>query len=236
MNQSVRKKCVVGAVAGIVLLASTVAYNSYSQPQPNGFLDDSGHKIRHVLLISIDGMHAVDFLNCSTGGYCPNLAALAGTGVNYLNTSTSKPSDSFPGLMALVTGGSPRTYGAFYDVAYDRSLDPPALTTGNGVALRAAARPMALRRAPRPSSTRASISIRRSSTGERRPGSMAVSPPSITASWSAIPPRVARPSTRGTSSAPTRFSGSSMRPAVTRPGPTSTLRILRFPARATAPT
>jgi len=54
--------------------------------------------------------------------------------VNYLNTSTSKPSDSFPGLMALVTGGSPRSVGAFYDVAYDRSLNPPATTTGNGVA------------------------------------------------------------------------------------------------------
>jgi hypothetical protein len=132
MNQSVRKKCVVGAAAGILLLASTVAYNSYSQPQ--GFLDDSGHKIRRVLLISIDGMHSVDFLNCAKGGYCPNLAALAGTGVNYLNSSTSKPSDSFPGLMALMTGGSPRTYGAFYDVAYDRSLDPPEVTTGNGVA------------------------------------------------------------------------------------------------------
>jgi hypothetical protein len=84
-------------------------------------------------------MHAVDFLNCSKGidggePYCPNLAKLAYAGVNYLNSSTSKPSDSFPGLMALVTGGSPRTYGAFYDVAYDRSLDPPALTTGNGVA------------------------------------------------------------------------------------------------------
>ncbi len=63
-----------------------------------------------------------------------NLAELAETGVNYLETSTSKPSDSFPGLMALVTGGSPRTVGAFYDVAYDRSLDPPATTTGNGVA------------------------------------------------------------------------------------------------------
>src|SRR5277367_4483416 len=36
--------------------------------------------------------------------------------------------------MALVTGGSPRTVGAFYDVAYDRSLDPPTTTTGNGVA------------------------------------------------------------------------------------------------------
>ncbi|HEX4808259.1 MAG TPA: alkaline phosphatase family protein [Bryobacteraceae bacterium] len=98
--------------------------------------------IKHVLLISIDGMHAADYLNCSNGingfnsgePYCPNLAALGQTGVNYLSTTTSKPSDSFPGLMALVTGGSPRTVGAFYDVAYDRVLAPPAKTTGNGVA------------------------------------------------------------------------------------------------------
>ena len=76
--------------------------------------------IQHVLLISIDGMHALDFINCSNGisgvnggaPYCPRLAKLAQTGVNYLDTSTSKPSDSFPGLMALVTGGSPRSVGA----------------------------------------------------------------------------------------------------------------------------
>jgi hypothetical protein len=98
--------------------------------------------VRHVLLVSIDGMHAVDFSNCSTGlpgvngglPYCPALAALSQNGLNYLNASTSKPSDSFPGLMALMTGGSPRTVGAFYDVAYDRSLAPPAQTTGNGLA------------------------------------------------------------------------------------------------------
>ena len=36
--------------------------------------------------------------------------------------------------MALVTGGSPRTVGVFYDVAYDRVLAAPAKTTGNGVA------------------------------------------------------------------------------------------------------
>jgi hypothetical protein len=103
---------------------------------------DDRFNIRHVLLISIDGMHALDFLNCSKGisgvnngaPYCPRLAKLAETGVNYLDTSTSKPSDSFPGLMALMTGGSPRSVGAFYDVAYDRSLAPPAATTGNGVA------------------------------------------------------------------------------------------------------
>jgi len=54
--------------------------------------------------------------------------------VNYKNTSTSKPSDSFPGLTAIVSGGSPALEGVFYDVAYDRSLAPPAKTTGNGVA------------------------------------------------------------------------------------------------------
>lgn len=103
---------------------------------------DHQKNVKRVLLISIDGMHALDFINCAKGisgvnggaPYCPNLAELKETGVDYLDTSTSKPSDSFPGLMALVTGGSPRSVGAFYDVAYDRSLDPPTITTGNGVA------------------------------------------------------------------------------------------------------
>ncbi|HTC49726.1 MAG TPA: alkaline phosphatase family protein [Candidatus Aquilonibacter sp.] len=98
--------------------------------------------IQHVLLISVDGMHALDFINCANGisganggePYCPNLAALKPTGVNYLAAATSEPSDSFPGLMALMTGGSPRSVGAFYDVAYDRSLDAPTITTGNGLA------------------------------------------------------------------------------------------------------
>jgi len=92
--------------------------------------------IRHVLLISIDGMHSLDFINCAAGPVpsCPNLAALKRTAIDYLDASASKPSDSFPGLMAIVSGGSPRTVGAFYDVAYDRVLAPPTITTGNGVA------------------------------------------------------------------------------------------------------
>lgn len=123
-----------------VLLAACLSLPAYVSAQ--GFGHDDGAGIHHVLLVSIDGMHAVDFINCSTGlagvnagkPYCPTLAQLAEHGVSYLDTSTSKPSDSFPGLMAIVTGGSPRTVGAFYDVAYDRSLNPPAITTGNGVA------------------------------------------------------------------------------------------------------
>ena len=94
--------------------------------------DQSG-KSKHVLLISIDGMHAVDYENCVASKTCPHLAALGRTGVNYTRTSTSRPSDSFPGLMAIVSGGSPRTVGAFYDVAYDRVLAPPKTATGNGL-------------------------------------------------------------------------------------------------------
>src|SRR5580658_3255484 len=132
-----RSKKWVAAVAGAVLLATAMVSLAHAQDWNRG-----GNRIRHVLLISIDGMHALDFINCSKGigdvnggkPYCPNLAELATTGVNYLDTATSKPSDSFPGLMALVTGGSPRTVGAFYDVAYEQSLDALAVTTGDGVA------------------------------------------------------------------------------------------------------
>jgi len=127
-------------VMSLALLSSFAAFSASAAE--NALLNLSGNPIHHVLLISVDGMHAVDYINCSNGisgvnggePYCPNLATLGQTGLNYLQASTSKPSDSFPGLMAIVTGGSPRTVGAFYDVAYDRSLDPPAKTTGNGVA------------------------------------------------------------------------------------------------------
>jgi hypothetical protein len=118
-----RKKLRLGAVIGALLLATLSIQQSFADS------DD----VHHVLLISIDGFHVLDYLNCVKGGYCPNLAALGTTGVNYLDTSTSKPSDSFPGLMALMTGGSPRTMGVNYDVAYDRALNPPMDTTGNGL-------------------------------------------------------------------------------------------------------
>jgi hypothetical protein len=130
----------VGALATAFFLTTSMVPGAWAQDHDHH--DRDGHSIRYVLLISIDGMHALDYINCSRGiggvngglPYCPTLAELGETAVNYLDTSTSKTSDSFPGLMALVTGGSPRTVGAFYDVAYDRSLDPPTIATGNGVA------------------------------------------------------------------------------------------------------
>jgi len=118
-------------VAALVLFTIS---NVYAGPKDGRDWDNGHRRIRHVLLISIDGMHAVDYANCVASNTCPHLAELGETGVTYTRTSTSRPSDSFPGLMALVTGGTPRTVGAFYDVAYDRVLAPPMTTTGNGLA------------------------------------------------------------------------------------------------------
>jgi len=78
-----------------------------------------------VLLLSIDGMHALDLANYVRDNPDSTLAQLSGIGVTYTNASTSKPSDSFPGLLSMVTGGSPLSTGIFYDDAYDRSLSPP---------------------------------------------------------------------------------------------------------------
>src|ERR1700719_618904 len=116
--------------AAFVLVSMATAQ---AGPKPATPPERGGHQIRHVLLISIDGMHAVDFANCVASKTCPTLGELGESGVTYTRTTTSRPSDSFPGLMALVSGGTPRTVGAFYDVAYDRVLAPPKKTTGNGL-------------------------------------------------------------------------------------------------------
>jgi hypothetical protein len=75
---------------------------------------------RHVLLISIDGLHALDVANYVAKNPHSAMAELAARGVTYTNARTPANSDSFPGLLALVTGGSPVTGGVFYDVSYNR--------------------------------------------------------------------------------------------------------------------
>jgi Type I phosphodiesterase / nucleotide pyrophosphatase len=126
-------------LAGVALVSTLALSTSQIAAQTNAV--GSG-KIKHVVLLSIDGMHAVDFYNCSHGvvganggsPYCPNMSALSLTGINYVGAVSSKPSDSFPGMAALASGGTPKSTGLYYDVAYDRSLDPPATTTGTGLA------------------------------------------------------------------------------------------------------
>jgi Type I phosphodiesterase / nucleotide pyrophosphatase len=90
---------------------------------------ETAQAVKHVLLISVDGLHALDLSNYVSSHGDSTLAVLTRNGITYTNASTSSPSDSFPGLAALVTGGSPATTGLWYDVTYNRALSPPAATT-----------------------------------------------------------------------------------------------------------
>jgi Type I phosphodiesterase / nucleotide pyrophosphatase len=47
------------------------------------------------------------------------------SGTVYTDARTSSPSDSFPGLLAQLTGGTPKSTGVFYDNSYDRSMWAP---------------------------------------------------------------------------------------------------------------
>jgi hypothetical protein len=79
----------------------------------------------HVLLISVDGMHALDMANFIAAHPASTLASLAQTGAFYPNAFAPVPTDSFPGLLALVSGGTPKSTGVFYDDSFDRSYFEP---------------------------------------------------------------------------------------------------------------
>ncbi len=79
-------------LAGLALGASAVAVTAHAEPSLNR------EGIRHVLLISIDGMQSIDFINCVHGvasvnngaSYCPRLAELGEHGVELSSTPTRR--------------------------------------------------------------------------------------------------------------------------------------------------
>jgi Type I phosphodiesterase / nucleotide pyrophosphatase len=111
----------------LLLFALTITSHAFGRD------NDDRRDIKHVLLISVDGMHALDLTNYVAAHPNSALAQLSGHGITYTNAATPYVSDSFPGLAALVTGGSPITTGLWYDVSFNRKLSPPAQTTGTGI-------------------------------------------------------------------------------------------------------
>ena len=93
---------------------------------PTTGLAANNNNVQHVLLISVDGMHEVDLRLWINGHPSGALAALAKRGTTYSEAQTTAPSDSFPGMIAQVTGGTPFSAGVFYDDSYDRTFYPPS--------------------------------------------------------------------------------------------------------------
>src|SRR5438552_2291117 len=94
--------------------------------------DKDKNDIKHGLLISVDGLHALDLAGFVDSHPNSALAELSRHGITYSNARTPANSDSFPGLLALVTGGSPISHGLFYDVSYDRTIFDPTNTACAG--------------------------------------------------------------------------------------------------------
>ncbi len=82
-------------------------------------------RIEHVLLVSVDGLHGLDLKNFVHDHPRSALAGLARSGIVYTQAHTVSPADSFPGLLALTTGGTPAVTGVYYDESYARRLSPP---------------------------------------------------------------------------------------------------------------
>ncbi|CAG8668571.1 22122_t:CDS:2, partial [Dentiscutata erythropus] len=86
--------------------------------------------IERVLLISIDGLHKVDVDVFTKANPKSTLATILKNSIYFTNVKDSLPTDSFPGLMAQITGGKPATTGVWYDnscpgynVLWDETLD-----------------------------------------------------------------------------------------------------------------
>jgi hypothetical protein len=111
----------------VAAAASTAAGAALAVPGAAGAA--TGHRLaEHVLLLSVDGLHAADLATYVRNHPGSALAQVVSHGLDYTNALTPFPSDSFPGMVGQVTGGNPKTTGVYYDVSYNRALLPPGTT------------------------------------------------------------------------------------------------------------
>jgi hypothetical protein len=87
-----------------------------------------GPQTRHVLLLSVDGLHEADLAAYVKAHPSSALAKLVHRGTSFTSAQTPVPSDSFPGMVAQVTGGNPGTTGVYYDDSYNHALLPAGTT------------------------------------------------------------------------------------------------------------
>ena len=126
----------LGKITGLALMALLALASVPASGQSTSQQQEP--KVQHFLLLTIDGFHALDLANYVDSHPDSALARLKHAGVTYNNAYASKPSDSFPGIVAMITGGSPYSTGIFYETSYDRSLSPAGskcATVGTEIAL-----------------------------------------------------------------------------------------------------
>jgi hypothetical protein len=112
-------------------LSTTVvnANNDHESMHMNHERENSA--IKHVLLISVDGLHQNDLDWFVHKHPHSTLAKMVKSGISYNNARTPFPSDSFPGMVGQATGGNPKTTGIYYDDGYSNALLPLGTSTAD---------------------------------------------------------------------------------------------------------
>jgi hypothetical protein len=126
---SMRSRSTVGVAAGLCALVAAFGASSTAVAKQQ---TAAAAPASHVLLLSVDGLHQSDLTWWVRAHPNGNIARLVHGGTEYDNASTPIPSDSFPGLVAQITGGNPATTGIYYDDTYNRSLFAPGATCTPG--------------------------------------------------------------------------------------------------------
>ncbi len=115
----------MAAAAGPAATAATTPASPTSPRAAAAARTVAGHgRARHVLVLSVDGLHQSDLTWFVRHHPRSALARLVRSGVDFTRASTTFPSDSFPGMVAQFTGATPATSGILYDDTYNRTLLP----------------------------------------------------------------------------------------------------------------
>jgi Type I phosphodiesterase / nucleotide pyrophosphatase len=119
-------RAVIAAAGVAALLGGTTLASAAAAASHGGQSGSWWHRsqIRHVLLISVDGMHQQDLAWYLRTYPQSVLAGLVGHGIEYNHAETTIPSDSFPATAGLMTGGDPGVTGFYYDDTYNYDVFP----------------------------------------------------------------------------------------------------------------
>jgi hypothetical protein len=123
VTASMMKSTVCWAIASGWFLAFATTCGAQEQYPKPLIHTPADHPAARVLLLSVDGLRAVDLANWIASHPHSALAELSARGVTYTSAHTPM-ADPAAGLMALTTGGTPISTGIVSSDGFDHALSP----------------------------------------------------------------------------------------------------------------
>jgi hypothetical protein len=114
------KRTLYGMAAGLALVAASFGASADNE------IAETGHQVKHVLLISVDGLHALDLTNYVATHGDSTLSALSRQGITY----TNKFHQHAVGLVPRARIPGYRRFADHHGAVVRRHLQPRAFAPG----------------------------------------------------------------------------------------------------------